>query len=257
MSQLVPGSAVSSPTRAAALAVAAGALAGCTRLRHFLLCVDGSAPPAYDVVQRAATFASRFAREPLGYVFAYPDRTDPQHVDRVAYLLPDRGGTAVGTFAPLGFGGALRKHARANGPFAILAIDAIPDDPTALVTVELPLIVETIVGHRPEREALLGIGAGGDGALLAAEREPLRYAAVAQAGTAFAQGAVIDNAARLDGRPILVRMGESDPSVPAARTFAARCPTARVDVARGCHDDGFWRASADQLVGFVATQLYA
>lgn len=241
--------------RAAALAVAAVALSGCSRLRRLLLCVNGPAPPAYDLVQRIGTFDSRFARGPLGYILAYPDRTDPQTLDHVAYLFPDRGGTAVATFAPLGFGGALRKHAHDHGPFAILALDAVPDDPTALITVELPLLVANVVGHRLTREALLGIGTGGDAALIAAEREPLRYAGVAVAGPDLDRNNALDGAVKLDDRPVLIRSGESDPDTPGARTFGIRCPSAKLEVVRGCHDAGFWRASADHMVAFVVDAL--
>jgi hypothetical protein len=37
--------------------------------------------------------------------------------------------------------------------------------------------------------------------------------------------------------------------------FARACPTADVVVAPGCHDVGFWRASAAALIAFVGARF--
>lgn len=245
------------PSRAGVLALAACGLAGCTRVRSLFLCVDAAAPPAYDLVQRVGTYDSRFTRAPVGYVLAYPDRAEPKDLDRIAYLFPDSGGTAEGALAPLGFGGALRTYAERHGAFAILAIDMIRQDTDALVATEIGALASSLTGIAPAREALLGVGLGAERALVAAERVPLRYAAVAVAGPPFARSDALDGAERLAARPVLVRAGESDHAADQVRAFATRCPTAQVEVVRGCHDAGFWRASAGELVAYVANALFA
>ena len=245
------------PSRAAAVALAACTLASCTRVRSLFTCVDAMAPPAYDLVQRVGSYTSRFSRASVGYVLAYPDRAEPKDCDRVAYLFPDTGGTAEAALAPLGFGGALRKYANQHGAFALLAIDAIRQDPEVLVASELSALAVSLTGVAAAREALLGIGIGAERALVAAERVPLRYAAVAVAGPPFARPDALTGAAKLESRPVLVRAGQSDHAVDRVRSFATSCPTARVEIVRGCHDAGFWRASADEMVAFVADRLFA
>jgi pimeloyl-ACP methyl ester carboxylesterase len=117
---------------------------------------------------------------------------------------------------------------------------------------------------------------GGYGALLAAERNPKRYRAVAVAGPAifpsfaderasvgdafddaedFARNDVIAHAAALRGVPVLVRAGASDPFVPGVRAFARAAAQADVRVEPGCHDDGFWRTAAPDMIRFVGRRL--
>jgi len=121
---------------------------------------------------------------------------------------------------------------------------------------ELAGLAETMLGRRLTHEALLGFSTGASTALAIAERVPERFAAVAVAGPDAISSDLLAGAVRLSGHSVLVRIGQSDPAVNAARTFAARCPTATLEVVRGCHDDGFWRASADELVGFAAKALF-
>ncbi len=226
-------------------------------MRRLFVCVDAAAPPATDLVQRVGSYTSRFTRAPVGYVLAYPNRADPKDCDRVAYLLPDSSGTAEGSLAPLGFGGALRAYANRHGAFALLAVDTIRQDTDALVATELAALAASLTGVPPAREALIGIGLGAERALVAAERVPLRYVAVAIAGPPFARPDALNGADKLANRPVLVRAGESDHAADQVRAFAQRCPTAQVEVVRGCHDAGFWRASADELVGYAAARLFA
>jgi pimeloyl-ACP methyl ester carboxylesterase len=145
-----------------------------------------------------------------------------------------------------------------------------------MVTTELPTIVREVLGRAPAREAIMGESMGGYGALLAAERQPRRFRAVAVAGPAifpsydderrsvgdafdsaadFARHDVIAHATALRGQPVAIAIGERDPFLPGARMFARACPTARLRVQAGCHDDGFWRASAASLLAFVGTHM--
>jgi pimeloyl-ACP methyl ester carboxylesterase len=206
-------------------------------------------------------------------------------LDAVAYVLPGRGGDA-NSVVDLGFDGFLAAHVRSGGkPFALAIVDAgesyfhsrtSGEDRLAVVTVEFPRVVRAALGVPTLREAIMGQSMGGYGALLAAEREPQRYRAVAVAAPAiflsyadenrsvgdafdspadFARHDVLARAARLHGRPVHVSCGARDPFLPGVRMFARACPTADVVVAPGCHDAGFWRASAAALIAFVGARF--
>jgi alpha-beta hydrolase superfamily lysophospholipase len=182
--------------------------------------------------------------------------------------------------------GFLAEYLRRGGrPFALAAIDAgesyfhprtSGEDRLALATVEFPRIVRDVLGVPHLREALMGQSMGGYGALLAAEREPMRYRAVAVAGPAifpsyedehrsvgdafdsaadFARYDVLAHAGSLRGRPVRIWCGRRDPFLPGVRAFARACPTANVRIGPGCHDDGFWRVSAAPLLQFIGAHL--
>ncbi len=203
-------------------------------------------------------------------------------IDAVAYLLPGRGSTANAVFDVLGFDGFLAAAVSAGvRPFAIAAMDAgesyfharrSGEDRLGVATIDLPRVVRKTLGKPALSEALIGISMGGYGALLAAEMQPARYRSVAVAGPAifasyedenrsvgdafddradFVRHDVVERGAILRNRPVLVHIGESDPFVPGVRAFGKACPTAKVEVTRGCHDDGFWRLTAYEMISFV------
>ena len=67
---------------------------------------------------------------------------------------------------------------------------------------------------------------------------------------------VVAHAAALRHVPVSVTTGAADPFLPGVRAFGRAAPTAQVRVVpHGCHDDGFWRATAAGLVAFVAAHL--
>jgi hypothetical protein len=275
------------------LGLAALPLSGCAIVRDRMrvlakACVDVPSAPALDTFTIARSLRSRHVRQAVGVVVVVADDVDMRTVDRAIYVLPGRGAAARDVLAGLNFGGAfsaaIGRH-RILRRSVLVAVDAgetyfhprsSGEDRLALVTEELPNVVAGMTGARPRREALIGMSMGGYGALLAAEREPGRYAAVAVAGPAifpsyqdergsvadafdsaadFARYDVIAHAAALRGRPVRIRCGEKDPFVLGVRAFAQACPSADVLVERGCHDDGFWRASAPALLEFIAAHL--
>jgi S-formylglutathione hydrolase FrmB len=232
-------------------------------------------------------FRSRHVRGDVGYAIAWPANLDPHTIDGAAYLLPGRGGTARDAMDDFGAFYSRMKHGGYNGSrFALVAVDAgesyfhpraSGEDRLALVVEELPVIAARATGERPRREALLGVSMGGYGALLAYERAASRYRAVAVAGPAlftsyanerasvgdafdsaadFARHDVVHDANRLLGTNVYVRCGDSDPFAPAVRAFAKRCPHADVRIVPGCHTGGFWRATAPDMLGFVARSLH-
>jgi fermentation-respiration switch protein FrsA (DUF1100 family) len=263
-------------------------LSGCGPLRERARvlahgCVDVPVPPATGVHVERGSFLSRFVPDAVRYAIVVPDGA--RHLDAVAYHLPGRAGDAESALA-LGMSGFHAAYLRAGGrKFALAIMDsgesyfhprASGEDRLAVATREFPPIVRDVLGVKHLREAVMGQSMGGYGALLAAEREPRRYRAVAVAGPAifpsyaderrsvgdafdgaadFARYDVIAHAGALRGRPVRIRCGRNDPFVPGVRSFARACPTADVRVEPGCHDDGFWRSSATALLAFVGAHL--
>ena len=273
--------------------LAALPLTGCAVVRDRVRvavrgCVDVPYTPPTGIRFFAHTMRSRHVPGTVAYALAVAEGVDPRTVDRAIYVLPGRAGTAASIFAGLNYGApfaaAMRTYAALRRS-VLVAVDAGDsyfhprargENRLALVTDELPVAVAQFTGSRPRAEALIGMSMGGYGALLAAEREPARYRGVAVAGPAifpsyadergsvgdafdsaadFARYDVLAHAAALRGRAVRIRCGLSDPFVPGVRAFARACPSADVVVEKGCHDDGFWRASAPALLEFVARYL--
>ena len=279
------------PNRRGALTVfGAFALSGCGVARRVTRlaerghgCTDVAVPSAAGVHVLRGVIPTRHVAATVRYAIIVPDGAPA--LDRVAYLLPGRGGDAESAVA-LGLDGFLAAYLRAGGrPFALAAMDAgesyfhpraSGEDRLAVATADFPRVVRDVLGVPHVREALMGQSMGGYGALLAAEREPARYRAVAVAGPAifpsyddehrsvgdafdsaadFARYDVLAHARALRGRPVRIRAGDRDPFVPGVRAFARACPTADVRIEPGCHDAGFWRASAPELVAFLGAHL--
>jgi pimeloyl-ACP methyl ester carboxylesterase len=282
------------PTRRAVLA-ACGALAlsGCGVTRKVVHmaeraqgargCIDTPVPAATGVHVLRGVIPTRHVATPVRYALVVPDGV--RALDRVAYLLPGRGSDADAAVG-LGLDGFLAQYLRAGGrPFALAVMDAgesyfhpraSGEDRLTVATVEFPRVVRDVLGVPRLREALMGQSMGGYGALLAAEREPRRYRAVAVAGPAifpsyedehrsvgdafdsaadFARNDVLAHAAALRGCPVSIWCGRRDPFLPGVGAFAHACPTAEVHVKPGCHDEGFWRASAASLLEFAGAHL--
>jgi pimeloyl-ACP methyl ester carboxylesterase len=271
------------------LGLAALPLTGCAVIRDRVRvavrgCVDVPYTAPTGIAMIAGTLRSRHVRQPVSYVLAVGDDVDRHAIDRAIYVLPGRSVSAREVFAGLNYGAPFGAAMRSNPILrrsVLVSFDAgesyfhpraSGEDRLALVTDELPGVVARLTGSRPKREALVGMSMGGYGALLAAEREPARYAAVAVAGPAlfpsyedergsvgdafdsaadFARYDVVGHAGAMRGRAVRIRCGSSDPFVPGVRAFARACPSADVVIEKGCHDDGFWRASAPALLEFV------
>jgi hypothetical protein len=268
-------------------------LSGCAIVRDRVRvlargCVDVPYLPVLGIVFHARAMRSRHVRGTVSYDMAIAEGVDPRTIERAIYVLPGRGLAAREVFASLNYGApfaaAMRDHPLLRRT-VLVSVDAgesyfhpraSGENRLALVTDELPRAVAQFTGSLPRYEALVGMSMGGYGALLAAERRPARYRAVAVAGPAlfpsfadergsvgdafdgpadFARYDAIAQAGVLRGRPVRIRCGASDPFVPGVRAFARACPSADVVVEKGCHDDGFWRASAPALLEFVAAHL--
>ncbi len=264
-------------------------LSACAAIRDRALvaakgCVDAAIPAGGQVVMLRGRLPTRHVAEPIQFILVLPADL-VRRVEAVIYILPGRGGTADGVVDGLGFAGFFAAAMRAHpAPIVLATLDAgqsyfhrrvSGEDRLAAVTDDLAAMARK-VAKRPLREALIGQSMGGYGALLAAEREPHRFRSVAVAGPAlfpsfdderrsvgdafdsaadFARNDVIAQAGRLRATPVMIRCGDKDPFVPGVRTFAKRCPTADVRVVPGCHTDGFWRATAAELMAFTVAHL--
>ncbi|MBV8750408.1 MAG: esterase [Candidatus Eremiobacteraeota bacterium] len=268
-------------------ALGAAALGGCSPLvraaERLHGCVDTKVPLASGMRVVRGVVPTRHVAGPVHYIMVVPESA--HGLDAVAYLLPGRGGDA-GAVLTIGMDGFLTEYLRGGGrPFAIAALDAgesyfhprtSGEDRLTVATIDLPRIVRGLLGAQVLREAIMGQSMGGYGALLAAERDPLRYRAVAVAGPAifpsyedenhsvgdafdsaadYARYDVLAHAAALRGRPVHIAVGRRDPFLPGVRRFARACPTAEVVEAAGCHDDGFWRTAAPAMLAFVGAHL--
>ena len=264
------------------------ALSGCGALRERARviahgCVDAAAPSMSGVRVLRGRIPTRHVATAVRYAVLVP--VDARRLDAVAYLLPGRSVDPDGELA-IGLGGFYAAYLRGgSAPFALAIMDSgesyyhprpAGENRLAVATVDFPRVVRELLGTAQLREALLGESMGGYGALLAAEREPQRYRAVAVAGPAifpsyadergsvgdafdsasdFARYDVIAQASALRGRPVRIWCGLHDPFLPGVRAFARACPTADVHVQAGCHDDGSWRASAPWRFEFVGRHL--
>jgi pimeloyl-ACP methyl ester carboxylesterase len=244
-------------------------------------CVDAPVPSAAGVHVLRGVIPTRHVSVPVRYALVVPDGA--RGLDRIAYVLPGRGSDADAAVA-LGLDGFLADYLRRSDarPFALAVMDAgesyfhpraSGENRLAVLNADFPPIVRAALRVPRLRESLIGMSMGGYGALLAAERDPHRYHAVAVAGPAifpsyedehrsvgdafdsaadFARFDVLAHARVLRGRPVKLVAGLRDPFLPGVRAFSRACPTAVLDVPPGCHDDGFWRASAFALIQFVA-----
>lgn len=264
------------------------ALAGCGPLRERVRviahgCVDAPVPSTSGVRVLSGTIPARRGMKPVRYAVLVPEGT--RRLDAVAYLLPGRSVGPEGEIA-IGLGGFFASYLRGGGkPFALAIMNSgesyyhprtSGEDRLAVATVDFPRVVRGLLGVSQLREALLGESMGGYGALLAAEREPLRYRAVAVAGPAifpsyadergsvgdafdsardFERYDVIAHAGALRERPVQVWCGLHDPFLPGVQAFARACPTAHVQIQNGCHDDGSWRASTPSRLEFVGLHI--
>jgi pimeloyl-ACP methyl ester carboxylesterase len=170
-------------------------------------------------------------------------------------------GLAIGLVAPDG-GPASYWHPRRSGV-----------DPLRMLVDELVPAVEAEVG--PHRKGLIGWSMGGYGALLAAERRPALFQAVALGSPALVRtfdetrpGAfddvtdfrahdVFTATDRLDGIPITGAVGRDDPFVPGFRHLRRLLPDADLTIEGGFHDDAFWRGLAPRHAAFFGKHLVA
>jgi len=250
--------------------VQAGVLPGRYRVGRLLGACDVGGPPPTTVAPgplRFAGFPSERRGRAVGYGIAWPPGSGPGDRLPVCLLLHAAAGDERTPFDHLRLHHHLAQVVAAGGarPFALASADGAGsgwrpttgDDPVAMVTEELlPLLSGLGLGTGPGGLGVLGWSAGGAAALRLAEAEPDRLAAVAVASPAVTRGGPeVAAAGRLGGVAVRVDCGANDPFADGARALAAALPTARVTVAKGCHDGAFWQRLAPAQLRFLADAL--
>jgi len=224
------------------------------------------------------TLRSRYAPEPVGWAVGLP----PGQRGAAAVLcLPGRGSDArwvMDALHVVDFVAATRRR------YSVAAVDGgetywhrrtAGEDRMRVLLEELAPLIGSRFGLHPR--ALLGWSMGGYGALLAAERHPARFPAVAVSSAAmwpsyaqqhaavpdafdgpadFARNDVFAGAGRLSGSAVSISCGAADPFVANDRAFAARLhPRPAGEFVAGCHDDDFWRRMLPAQVRFLGRHL--
>ena len=268
-------------------AVAVGAAAGACGLplRTWYDDVTGACGPAGPAPPRRpgtrvllGELRSRHVAGPVGYAIGLP----PGHAGAAAVVcLPGRGSDArwvvdtlhvVDFVAATGLGYAVAAvdggesywHRRASG-----------EDRLRMLFADFLPLLERRFGLRPR--AVMGWSMGGYGALLAAERHPARFRAVAVSSAAiwpnyaqqhaavpdafdgaadFARNDVFAGSERLAHTAVSISCGTADPFLGNDRAFAGRLAQAPAgEFVAGCHDEDFWRRMLPAQVRFVGRSL--
>jgi S-formylglutathione hydrolase FrmB len=154
------------------------------------------------------------------------------------------------------------------------------DDPLAMVVDELiPMCQRLGLGRPPQRIGTMGISMGGYGALLIAEKNPRLISAVAAISPAiwttydeasaanagayasardFADDDAVTHAGALEGIPVRVASGDSDPFHAGVVALSKTLPAAAVvTFSKGCHDDSFFVSQEPPSLAFLGRHLGA
>jgi enterochelin esterase-like enzyme len=239
---------------------------------------DGPTGPVVRGVLR-----SRARGREVSWAVGYPPGSKPGAALPVALVLHGRGGDSGQAFGSHALHRFLADAVRAGTPpFALAAIDggadtywhrrADGDDPQAMVLEEfLPLLEQR--GLRTQQFGLTGWSMGGYGALLLASRVPDRVRAVAvdaaalwrrAADTApgafdgaedFAAHDVLGHLDRLQGLPLRVGCGRSDPFIATNRALVKALPGTERSFPRGGHNLGCWNLLRPGDVRFLGRHL--
>jgi enterochelin esterase-like enzyme len=256
---------------------AAGLIESSDRVKH-AIGLSGSPDhrvPSAHIPRRSGTLRSRHMKRGLGWTLSVPAGSilgvvfclhgrnstnrfafDTIHLDDVAASL-----RLPIAFASVDGGADSYWHARADGT-----------DAMSMLLDEFVPMVDRMLG--PHRRALLGWSMGGYGALLGAERAPIRFRAVAatspalwRSAAATAPGAfdspadyhrndVFASVARLARTTVRIDCGTGDPFYSADRYLASVLPQPHVaSFGRGYHNASYWRSVAPAQIRTIASVL--
>jgi pimeloyl-ACP methyl ester carboxylesterase len=235
-------------------------------------------PPDTRVV--SGTLRSASVPEPVDWAVGLPPG---QAGAAAAVCLPGRGSDAGWVMNVLH---AVDFVAAAGLRYAVAAVDggesywhrrADGEDRMRMLIDDFLPLLRTRFGLDPR--AVMGWSMGGYGALLAAERHPGQFRAVAVSSAAlwpthaqqrsavpdafdgaadFARNDVFSGARRLAGTAVSISCGTADPFIGSDRAFAARVPRRPAgEFTAGCHDADFWRRMLPAQVRFVGRALAA
>lgn len=223
----------------------------------------------------SGSFDSTHLRTKVGWSLAMPKGRAPLGT---LFCLHGRSGDHTRAFQQL------RLHdmvAEQHLPLAIAAVDgadhsywhrrADGTDAMAMLLQELVPMIEARTGT--SRRALYGWSMGGYGALLAAGRDPDRFAAVVALSPALWTAPARSAPGAFDGAedfrandvfalrdqlarvPVRISCGDSDPFASATKAFVAGLPSAQVQFNTGAHTAAYWRSVSPAALAFVASHL--
>jgi enterochelin esterase-like enzyme len=245
---------------------------------------DGAVPEEPAAAPVGGGLRSAHVPGDVGWMVWRPDGMSAADPLPVIVALPGRGSSAAWVFDGYHIHAFLAAALAGGGPpVALAAVDGGEsywhareggEDRMAMLEDELLPFLERRFGLGGPGRAVIGWSMGGYGALRAAERNPDRWAGVAVASPAiwpawgdvwvgdafdgepdFHRNDVFADAPRLDGTPVWVGCGRSDPFYGDARRFATALPAAHTHWADGGHDACLWRLIAPQQVAFAAACL--
>jgi S-formylglutathione hydrolase FrmB len=247
-----------------------------------------SAPPEANpgTMVRGSFFSAHRSRS-VGYVLAYPPNVTAGAALPVCLVLHGWGASYRDPFDQVGYHRLLAGAVAAGvPPFVLASIDggetywhprADGDDPIGMLTEDFPTVL-TQHGLPVDRFGVLGYSMGGYGALAAASAAPKRFvAAVANSPAVWRSyeeankvnakafdsaedwrrwGDLRTRAAHLKGVALRVDCGESDWFEPAISQLREQFPDPSVvHIAKGCHDNAFWRSVAPEQLKLIGTAL--
>ena len=245
-----------------------------------LLGDDHPAPEPPDpppVVERRTLDSARMGRTIVYYLARPPGVDGPVPV---VYALHGRGNDERFAVQSIRFQDFL---AAAGVPVALVAPDGgrssywhprrSGEDPLGMLVTELVPAIDAELGTADRPRGLIGWSMGGYGALLAAERNPSLFGAVALGSPALVRtfadtrpGAfddvtdfrahdVFTATDRLDGIPLTGAVGRDDPFVAGFRHLQRFLPDADLTIRPGFHDAAFWRGLAPAHAAFFGRHL--
>jgi hypothetical protein len=236
----------------------------------------------------SGSFQSQARHADVGWTVAYPPGHQSGDHLRVCLVFHGWGVTHSEAFTSLRLQYPLASvvQGKEAPPFVLAAADGGngywhshgDDNPLAMVHDEvLPLLathgLDCGSGQPP---ATFGWSMGGYGSLLYGETYPAEVAAVTAddpaiwlswpqahganptaftSATDFDDHDVVNHARRLEGVPVQVRGGVSDPFAPSTLALQQALGTSRVILSKGCHTNPFMQAAAPLLLAFAGSRL--
>ncbi len=255
--------------------------------RHLGYC-DVTVPPVRHAagVITAGTFASARRNRAVNYAIAYPAGIPAGTALPVCLVLHGYGVDAAGALAAGDYPGYLADAVAAGTPpFALAAVSGGSgywhphpgDDPLGMVLEEfLPLLATH--GLHIDRPSVLGYSMGGFGALLCGLAAPGRFRSIIANSPAFWRsydeaehvnpgafasasdwnryGDLLSQAAAISRLPTQIYVGAADSFTPAIRALRDRLVDPDVvHIAKGCHDNSYWRSQAPAQLRLVGAAL--
>jgi S-formylglutathione hydrolase FrmB len=232
------------------------------------------------------SFFSAHRKRSVGYALAYPPKVAAGARLPVCLVLHGYGASQNEAFDGLGYHRMLAAAVAAKvPPFVLATVEGgdgywhphPDDDPLGMLLNDFPTVLSQH-GLPVNRLGVLGWSMGGYGALLAATEQPDRFVAVVADSPAFWRsyeearsvnekafssaaewsewGDLLARADKIGATNARIDCGESDPFLPIVSRLRDRLPDRSVvHVAKGCHDNAYFRSVAAEQFRFLGAAL--